>query len=171
MIFSGTARRWGQIRRGYLWSVSVRSTDLDFSPQKNLNPYPAQLSVKGVCKGESPVPLCPVLLPFAGAKGRPPRRAVLTMPLQKAPPRRQATTNYPTPEAEKGNRGTDMGEKGGKLNKKACCISMLGGRVRLAICPERLYNYNVVICNAHKEAQTRPNKQEGGMEHGTKPQQ
>ena len=73
--------------------------------------------------------------------------------------------------AEKGNRGADMGEKGGKLNKKACCISMLGGRVRLAICPERLYNYNVVICNAHKEAQTRPNKQEGGMEHGTKPQQ
>ena len=48
---------------------------------------------------------------------------------------------------------------------------MLGDRVRLAICPERLYNYNVVICNAHKEAQTRPNKQEGGMEHGTKPQQ
>ena len=34
-----------------------------------------QLSVKGVCKGESLVPLCPVLLPFAGAKGRPPRRA------------------------------------------------------------------------------------------------
>ena len=77
----------------------------------------------------------------------------------------------PPPEAEKGNRGVDMGEKGGKLNKKACCISMLWGRVRLAICPERLYNYNVVICNAHKEAQTRPNKQEGGMEHGTKPQQ
>ena len=75
----------------------------------------------------------------------------------------------PPPEAEKGNRGADMGEKGGKLNKKVCCISMLGGRVRLAICPERLYNYNVVICNAHKEAQTRPNKQEGGMEHGTKP--
>ena len=37
-IFSGTARRRGQIRRGYLWSASVRSTDLDFSPQKNLNP-------------------------------------------------------------------------------------------------------------------------------------
>ena len=35
-------------------------------------------------------PLCPVLLPFAGAKGRPPRRAVLTMPLQKAPRHRQA---------------------------------------------------------------------------------
>ena len=81
---------------GYLWSASVRSTDLDFSPQKNPNPYPAQLSVKGVCKGESLVPLCPVLLPFAGAKGRPPRRAVLTMPLQKAPPRRQATTNSPS---------------------------------------------------------------------------
>ena len=56
--------------------------------------YPAQLSVKGVCKGESLVPLCPVLLPFAGAKGRPPRRAVITMPLQKAPRRRQATTGH-----------------------------------------------------------------------------
>ena len=55
-----------------------------------------QLSVKGVCKGESLVPLCPVLLPFAGAKGRPPRRAVQIMPLQKAPPRRQATTNSPS---------------------------------------------------------------------------
>ena len=37
-IFSGTARRWGQIRRSYLWSASVRSTDLDFSTEKNLNP-------------------------------------------------------------------------------------------------------------------------------------
>ena len=37
-FFSGTARRRGQIRRGYLWSASVRSTDLDFSSQKNLNP-------------------------------------------------------------------------------------------------------------------------------------
>ena len=85
-IFSGTARRRGQIRRGYLWSASVRSTDLDFSPQKNPNPYPAQLSVKGVCKGESLVPLCPVLLPFAGAKGRPPRRAVLIKPCKRPCP-------------------------------------------------------------------------------------
>ena len=76
--------------------------------------YPAQLSVKRDCQGGSPVPLDPVLLPFAGAKGRPPRRAVLIKPckrpcpadrrpqtiprqagaqfrlLQKAPPRRQA---------------------------------------------------------------------------------
>ena len=29
-FFSGTARRRGQIRRGYLWSASVRSTDLFF---------------------------------------------------------------------------------------------------------------------------------------------
>ena len=96
-IFSGTARRRGQIRRGYLWSASVRSTDLFFPIiyREKQHSYPAQLSVKGVCKGESLVPLCPVLLPFAGAKGRPPRRAVLTMPLQKAPRRRRATTNWP----------------------------------------------------------------------------
>ena len=48
--------------------------------------YPAQLSVKGVCKGESLVPLCPVLLPFAGAKGRPPRRAVLIKPCKRPCP-------------------------------------------------------------------------------------
>ena len=56
--------------------------------------YPAQLSVKRDCQGGSLVPLDPVLLPFAGAKGRPPRRAVLTTPLQKAPRRRQARRNY-----------------------------------------------------------------------------
>ena len=71
---------------GYLWSASVRSTDLDFSPQKNLNPYPAQLSVKGVCQGGSSVPRGPVLLPFAGAKGRPPRRAVLIKPCKRLCP-------------------------------------------------------------------------------------
>ena len=88
-IFSGTARRRGQIRRGYLWSASVRSTDLDFSFQKNLNPYPAQLSVKRDCQGGSSVPLDRILVPFVRTKGTPPRRAVLTMPLQKAPPRRR----------------------------------------------------------------------------------
>ena len=36
-----------------------------------------------------------ILVPFVRAKGTPPRRAVLTMPLQKAPRRRQATTNSP----------------------------------------------------------------------------
>ena len=75
-FFSGTARRWGQMRRGYLWSASVRSTDLDFSPQKNLNPYPAQLSVKRDCQGGSPVPLDRILVPFVRTKGTPRRRAV-----------------------------------------------------------------------------------------------
>ena len=65
--------------------------------------YPAQLSVKGVCKGESLVPICPVLLPFAGAKGRPPRRAVLTMPLQKAPRRRRRLQIAPPPQATTGH--------------------------------------------------------------------
>ena len=38
-----------------------------------------------------------ILVPFVRTKGTPPRRAVLTMPLQKAPRRRQATANYPPP--------------------------------------------------------------------------
>ena len=102
-IFSGTARRWDRCACGYLGSVSVRSTDLDFSFKKNLNPYPALQASRGVCKGESQVPLCPVLLPFAGAKGRPPRRAVLTMPLQKAPRRRRRLQIGPPPQATTGH--------------------------------------------------------------------
>ena len=58
---------------GYLWSVSVRSTDLDFSWEKNLNPYPA-LQATGVL-GQSPKR---VLVPFTRVKGTPRRRAVLT---------------------------------------------------------------------------------------------
>ena len=82
---------------GYLWSASVRSTDLDFSPQKNLNPYPAQLSVKGVCQGGSSVPLDRVLPTFARTKVGPRRVGVQTRPFQKALRRRQATANYPPP--------------------------------------------------------------------------
>ena len=37
---------------GYLWSASVRSTDLDFSPQKNPNSYPAlQATERGSSRG------------------------------------------------------------------------------------------------------------------------
>ena len=37
---------------GYLWSASVRSTDLDFSPQKNPNSYPAlQATERGLSRG------------------------------------------------------------------------------------------------------------------------
>ena len=63
----------GQMRCGYLGSDSVRSTDLDFSWEKNLNPYPA-LQATGVL-GQSPKR---VLVPFTRVKGTPRRRAVLT---------------------------------------------------------------------------------------------
>ena len=80
---------------GYLWSASVRSTDLDFSPQKNLNPYPAQLSVKGVCQGGSSFPLAPVLLPLAGAKGGPRRVGVLTKPCKRPRPAARRPPAWP----------------------------------------------------------------------------
>ena len=52
-IFSGTARRWGRCACGYLGSVSVRSTDLDFSFKKNLNSYPAlQATERGSSRGK-----------------------------------------------------------------------------------------------------------------------
>ena len=60
----------------------MRSTDLDFSPQKNLNPYPALQATKGG-SSRGNLPLDPVLLPFAGAKGRPRRRGVQTRPCER----------------------------------------------------------------------------------------
>ena len=44
--------------------------------------YPAQLSVKGVCQGGSPVPLDRILVPFVRTKGTPRRRAVQTVTLR-----------------------------------------------------------------------------------------
>ena len=42
----------GRCACGCLWSVSVRSTDLDFSPQKNPNSYPAlQATERGSSRG------------------------------------------------------------------------------------------------------------------------
>ena len=63
--------------RGYLWSVSVRSTD-DASHRS----YPALQATKGG-SSRGNLPLDPVLLPFAGAKGRPRRRGVQTRPCER----------------------------------------------------------------------------------------
>ena len=83
----------GKCARGYLGSVSVRSTDLDFSFKKNLNPYPAlQATERGLSRGNLS-PLDRVLPTFARTKVGPHREGVQVMPLQKAPRRRQAITN------------------------------------------------------------------------------
>ena len=72
-----------KMRRRHRWSVSVRSTD-DASHRS----YPAlQATKRGLSRGN--LPLDPVLLPFAGAKGGPRRGGVQFMPLQKAPRRRR----------------------------------------------------------------------------------
>ena len=66
--------------------------------------YPAQPSVNGVCKGESSVPLCPVLVSFAGAKETPRRRAVQTKSHKRlctAVRREQATPNTNPPPKKK----------------------------------------------------------------------
>ena len=42
----------GRCACGYFWSVSVRSTDLDFSTEKNLNSYPALQAIeRGLSRG------------------------------------------------------------------------------------------------------------------------
>ena len=54
----------GRCACGYLGSVSVRSTDLDFSFKKNLNPYPAlQATERGLSRGNlSPLTVFCLLL-------------------------------------------------------------------------------------------------------------
>ena len=73
---------------GYLGSVSVRSTD-DASASFVSSTASDR---KGFVKGEA-VPLDRVLPTFARTKVGPRRAGVLTMPLQKAPRRRQARRN------------------------------------------------------------------------------
>ena len=72
------------MRRRHLESVSVRSTDDAFASFVSSTASDR----KGFVKGEA-VPLDRILVPFVRTKGTPPRRAVLTMPLQKAPRRRR----------------------------------------------------------------------------------
>ena len=99
----------GRCACGYLWSVSVRSTDLDFSWEKNLNPYPA-LQATGVL-GQRPKR---VLVPFTRVKGTPRRRAVqIRITKNLSPPkvstgcylkirrRREETASCPSTEGEK----------------------------------------------------------------------
>ena len=73
----GGGRGGGRCARGYLGSVSVRSTNDALASFVSSTASDR----KGFVKGES-VPLDPVLLPFAGTKGRPPRRAVLIVTLR-----------------------------------------------------------------------------------------
>ena len=84
-IFSGTEGGGGRCACGYLGSVSVRSTD-DASASFVSSTASDR---KGFVKGEA-VPLDRVLPTFARTKVGPRRAGVLTMPLQKAPRRRQA---------------------------------------------------------------------------------
>ena len=79
----------GRCACGYLWSVSVRSTDLDFSFKKNLNSYPAlQATERGLSRGES-VPLDRVLPTFARTKVGPRRVGVQMNTFCKTPRRRR----------------------------------------------------------------------------------
>ena len=76
-IFSGTARRWGQMRPRLPWERICAQYGRCFASFVSSTASDR----KGFVKGES-VPLDPVLLPFAGTKGRPPRRAVLIVTLR-----------------------------------------------------------------------------------------
>ena len=79
----------GRCACGYFWSVSVHSTDLDFSFKKNLNSYPAlQATERGLSRGES-VPLDRVLPTFARTKVGPRRVGVQMNTFCKTPRRRR----------------------------------------------------------------------------------
>ena len=75
---------------GYLWSVSVRSTDDAFASFVSSTASDR----KGFVKGES-VPLDRVLPTFARTKVGPRREGVLTTPLQKAARRRRRSQTGP----------------------------------------------------------------------------
>ena len=77
-IFSGTARRMGQMRPRLPWERICAQYGRCFASFVSSTASDR----KGFVKGES-VPLDPVLLPFAGTKGRPPRRAVLIVTLRR----------------------------------------------------------------------------------------
>ncbi len=88
-IFSGTARRWGQMRLRLPWERICAQYGFRFFIQEKSKFVSSTVSDrKGLVKGEA-VPLDRILVPFVRTKGTPPRRAVLTMPLQKAPRRRR----------------------------------------------------------------------------------
>ena len=83
-IFSGTARRMGQMRPRLPWERICAQYGRCFASFVSSTASDR----KGFVKGEA-VPLDRILVPFVRTKGTPPRRAVLTMPLQKAPRRRR----------------------------------------------------------------------------------
>ena len=92
-IFSGTARRWGQMRLRLPWERICAQYGFRFFIQEKSKFVSSTASDrKGLVKGES-VPLDRVLPTFARTKVGPRREGVLTTPLQKAPQRRQAITN------------------------------------------------------------------------------
>ena len=79
----------GRCACGYFWSVSVRSTDLDFSFKKNLNSYPAlQATERGLSRGNLS-PLDRVLPTFARTKVGPRRVGVQMNTFCKTPRRRR----------------------------------------------------------------------------------
>ena len=92
-IFSGTARRWGQMRLRLPWErICAQYGFRSFIQEKSKFVSSTASDRKGLVKGES-VPLDRVLPTFARTKVGPRRAGVQVMPLQKAPRRRQAITN------------------------------------------------------------------------------
>ena len=94
-IFSGTARRWGQMRLRLPWErICAQYGFRFFAPEKSKFVSSTASDRKGFVKGES-VPLDRVLPTFARTKVGPRREGVLTTPLQKAARRRRRSQTGP----------------------------------------------------------------------------
>ena len=89
-IFSGTARRMGQMRPRLPWERICAQYGRCFASFVSSTASDR----KGFVKGES-VPLDRILVPFVRTKGTPRRRAVQIMPLQKAARRRRRSQTGP----------------------------------------------------------------------------
>ena len=95
-FFSGTARRRGQIRRGYLWSASVRSTDLFFPIIEGKTIFVSSTAKRqrGLQRGKLGSPL-PCFASFCRSKRKAPAASGANYAFAKGPATPKATTNWP----------------------------------------------------------------------------
>ena len=95
-FFSGTARRRGQIRRGYLWSASVRSTDLFFPIIEGKTIFVSSTAKRqrGLQRGKLGSPL-PCFASFCRSKRKAPAASGANYAFARGPATPKATTNWP----------------------------------------------------------------------------
>ena len=94
-IFSGTARRWGQMRPRLPLERTCAQYGFGFFAPKKSKSVSSTAKRQRDCQGGSPVPLDRILVPFVRTKGTPRRRAVQALHPAKSMPRRRRLQTGP----------------------------------------------------------------------------